>query len=507
MSGAFQEALKAGGSVKVEPIPLRGEREAGLPYPVDQLGDTMARAIRAIVKRVQLPEAIAAHSVLASVAVAVQGHVLVRMPTQQLRPVSLFLATIADSGDRKTSADQIAMAPITEYEFELGNQYQTDKLIHASVHAVWKSGKDEIAKKHKDRDPAFIAEEVRRHGEPPADPPLPMIIVPPGSTQGVLWALEKGRPSIGLYLNEGGTWLGSWAMQDENRTATISAYSELWDGQPIKTLTKGEGFKFLPNRAFSFHVMFQNVYVESMFADEEMRGQGFLSRVLATAPTSIAGERLKVIGEVEPEWVADDIAAYHEMLSRIIRAKLPVEADNPLAGLTRRQVATFTPEAEAVFWTFYNHVEAQQAKGGPLEGIRGFAGKAIEQAARLATVIHVFENGLKDLQITQSDMVRAVTLMEFYISEALRLADAHGDDPMTKSAQQLSDWLKDHWKQPEIGLRLIQRKAPRAIRSQKPDEIRDICAFLVRHDHITPIQGGAVIDGQRCKEAWRVHVL
>lgn len=498
--------MKSTGTVKVEPIPLRGERDAAPPYPVDQLGGLMARAVRAIVKRVQLPDAIAAHSVLASVAVAVQGHVMVKMPTHQIKPVVLFLATIADSGDRKTSADLNAMKPISDFELELGLEYSMQKQVHASVHAVWKSGKTDIEKHNKDKDAAFIAEEVRRHGEPPAEPPLPMVIVPPGSTQGVLWALEKGRPSMGLYLNEGGSWLGSWAMSDENRTATISAYSELWDGAPIKTLTKGEGFRFLPNRAFSFHVMFQPVYVETMFASEEMRGQGFLSRVLATAPTSIAGERLKVIGEPEPDWVEKDLAEYHEMLGRIIRAELLTEPDNPTAGLTRRKIAVFSPEAEAMFWTFYNSIELQQGKGQPLEGIRGFAGKAVEHAARLATVIHVFENGLSKLLIGPDDMRQAIKLMDYYIHEALRLADAGGDDPMTRDAQILSDWLRDHWKEREIGMRMIQRQAPRSIKKKKVDDIRDICAFLAKNDHITPIQGGAVIGDERCKEAWRVHV-
>lgn len=506
MSGAFNEAMKASGTVKVEPIPLRGERAEPAPYPVDQLGERMARAVRAIVERVMLPDAIAAHSVLAAVAVAVQGHVVVELPTKQRRPTSLFIATIADSGDRKTSADQVATGPIADFELDLGSQYQTDKTIHSSIFAVWKAKKDEIAKVHKDKDNSFIAEEVKKQGDPPAEPPLPMVLVPAGSTQGVIWALEKGRPSIGLFLNEGGSWLGSWAMQDENRTATISAYSELWDGQPIKTLTKGEGFRYLPNRAFSFHVMFQPIYIESMFADEEMRGQGFLNRVLAAAPTSIAGTRLKDKSKLEPAWVADDIAEYHEALATIIRSPLPADITNPINGLTGRRVATFTAEAEGLFWDFYNHVEVQQCKGGPLERIRGFAGKAVEQASRLAAVIHVFEYGLKDLAITGPDMLKAISLMGFYIDEALRLADADADDPQTRDAQALSDWLRKDWEHPEVGLRHIQRSAPRSIRKKKADEIRELCQFLVRHDHITPITSGATIDGAHCKEAWRVHI-
>jgi len=502
----FEEAAKAAGALKVDPIPLRGDERPPPPYPVDNLGPRMAQAVRAIVKRVQLPDAIAAHSVLAAVAVAAQGQVQVEMPTKQRRPCSLFLATIAESGDRKTSSDQFAMTPISAYEADLWRQHEGERQAFASVYAVWKANKDEIAKKHKDKDPAFIKDEVKRLGEPPAEPPLPTIVVPPGSTQGVVWALEKGRPSVGLFLNEGGAWLGSWGMSDENRTATISAYSELWDGQPIKTLTKGEGYRFLPNRAFSFHVMFQPTYIQSVFADEEMRGQGFVNRILATQPETLAGTRLKDVNEEEPAWVSENLDDFGDRLSSLIRYPLAIDEAQPASGLAARRVVTFSPDAAALFWQFYNHIEVQQGKGGTLEAIRGFAGKAVEQASRLATVIHVFERGMRNLVLSGEDMARAIRLMDFYIEEALRLADARPDDPRLRDAQALSDWLASGWPHAEIGFRQIQRKAPRRIRNKGVDDLRDLCGLLERHDHITPIAAGADVDGERCKVAWRIHV-
>jgi hypothetical protein len=319
----------------------------------------------------------------------------------------------------------------------------------------------------------------------------------------VIWALEFGRPSVGLYHNDGGAWLGSWGMSDENMTATIAAYADLWDGKPIKTLTKGEGYKYLPGRAFSFHVMFQNFYVERMFGNPEMREQGFLARVLAAKPTSLAGTRLRRVDEVEPPEVGQMLAEYKERLGTIVRTRLPINPDRNNA-LERRELL-FSAEAEQLFWAFYNHIEQQQGRGAALAGIRGFAGKAAENACRLAGVIHVFQHGLRAAAIGPEIMKAGIDLMNFYIGEALRLADHSVVEPVVLQAEELSEWLRKQQRR-EISMSQIQQGAPRSIRKLNVDRVREICAVLAKNDHITPLPSGTTIEGKRCKEAWVINV-
>jgi hypothetical protein len=57
---------------------------------------------------------------------------------------------------------------------------------------------------------------------------------------------------------------------------------------------------FLPNRAFSLNVMFQPTYVEKLFADDAVREQGFVDRMRAVKPASLAGTRLRLVDEAEP---------------------------------------------------------------------------------------------------------------------------------------------------------------------------------------------------------------
>ncbi|WP_313210478.1 hypothetical protein [Stutzerimonas nitrititolerans] len=57
-----------------EPLPLLPDMEAALPYPLEALGELLGGAAAAIVEAVQVPDALAAQSVLAAAAMAAQPH-------------------------------------------------------------------------------------------------------------------------------------------------------------------------------------------------------------------------------------------------------------------------------------------------------------------------------------------------------------------------------------------------------------------------------------------------
>jgi hypothetical protein len=85
------------------PQPLLREIPPGLPYPAEALGP-LRPAVEAVAGATQAPVAIPAASALAVASLAVQGFADVdtlRGP----RPTSLFLLTIARSGERKSSCD------------------------------------------------------------------------------------------------------------------------------------------------------------------------------------------------------------------------------------------------------------------------------------------------------------------------------------------------------------------------------------------------------------------
>lgn len=107
-----------------DPLPLRRALPPGEPFPLDALGPILGGAARAIVDKVQCPEALAAGSVLAAASLAAQTHADVILPaTGQARPLSLFLVSVAASGERKSAADGEAKRPMRRREARLREQF------------------------------------------------------------------------------------------------------------------------------------------------------------------------------------------------------------------------------------------------------------------------------------------------------------------------------------------------------------------------------------------------
>ena len=76
---------------EVAPTPLYPPLPEQTVYPTDALGDILSKAAGAISRKVQVPDAIAAQSVLAVGALAAQTIADVQLPYGQTRPLSLFL--------------------------------------------------------------------------------------------------------------------------------------------------------------------------------------------------------------------------------------------------------------------------------------------------------------------------------------------------------------------------------------------------------------------------------
>ena len=118
MASAAEKMVEAE-FVRPEPLPLTGEIKAGEEYPIDALGEMIGAAVGAISRKVRVAVPLAANSVLSACSLAVQPYVNVVLPTDQERPVSLFLVTVAESGDRKSTTDDLATAEISQFQRDL----------------------------------------------------------------------------------------------------------------------------------------------------------------------------------------------------------------------------------------------------------------------------------------------------------------------------------------------------------------------------------------------------
>lgn len=135
-------AANRAGPVRTEPEPLRRPVAPPEPYPLSALGSILAPAAESLQRVIQAPDAICGASLLAAASLAVQGLADVTIDGRT-HPASLWMLTIAESGERKSAVDAEAMRPAREYEKALAAEYSDACAVHEALHEQWNAQREQ----------------------------------------------------------------------------------------------------------------------------------------------------------------------------------------------------------------------------------------------------------------------------------------------------------------------------------------------------------------------------
>src|SRR5690348_10957146 len=225
-------------------MPLMRAATVPTPFPVDALGPILSPAAHAFHDMTQAPLAIAGQAALGVASLIAQAHCDVLLPMQQKSPLSLFLVTVAESSERKSSVDRWAMEPIAEYANELRIQYEADQLSFRNRKDAYEDARKSLRNaKEKATDKtkaAAIDADLQALGAEPTPPPKPILQVQEPTIEGVTKLLQQGLGFAGLFSSEGAAFLGGHGMSPDNKLKTAAHLSSLWDGTPIDRIRQGD---------------------------------------------------------------------------------------------------------------------------------------------------------------------------------------------------------------------------------------------------------------------------
>ena len=478
------------------PRPLYREVSPATEYPVDALGQVLGPAAKAINDMVQAPLAICAQSVLATATLAVQGFADVALPIGQPRPISQYFISVAESGERKTTADDLALAPVRQHEEALLDAHDSNLITYRSKRDVWDRQRAAILKSKNLVDGKKKEQALNELGSPPDPPLVPMLTVQEPTYEGLVRLLVEGQPSVGIYSSEGGRLIEGHAMSRDHRLKTAAGLSEIWDGTSIRRARQGDGAFIVPGRRVSMHLLVQPEIAMHLLADPMLTAQGLLSRILIVIPASASGTRMW--HEPKPE-SQDAIKMYHTRLLEIFKTPLPLKEGKPNQLTPRRLPLSNAAKSEWI--DFADTVEVHIGPGGPLELIRAMANKLPEHAARMAAVLALVDD-LDCVELSVDHMEAGRRLAEFYASEAMRLVSLGATNPDLVLAAKLLAWLHGGWKKDLITLPDIYQRGPSAIRDKRT--ANHIVNVLVDHGELVQVDGGAEIDGKHRRDVWRI---
>lgn len=473
------------------PDPLRRAVSPAQPYPVDALGPVLAPMVKAIMATLQAPDAICAQSVLAAADLAVQAQADVVIDGRRF-PVSEYFVDIGESGERRSAVDRLALYPHTRYQQSLVRSAEHALQAYENDMEAYRASRGQILKGKGTR--GDKAKALLALGAPPLAPLDPLFIVEEPTYEGLIKLLARGQPSIGLFSDEGGRFLGGHGMNEENQQKTVTGLCELWDGKAVTRVRATDASVVLYGKRLSLHLMVQPIIAEGVFGNRLLLEQGFLARCLVCWPTSTMGKRTYKAIDITLD---PGVQAYNSVMKTLLETP-PALAQGRQNELDPRALS-LSREAKRLWVDFHDHVEGQLGEGAALEGVRGFGNKAAEHAARLAGVLTLVEN-VEAKEIDKEHMKAGIDLVDFYLSETVRLCAAGGVDPDILLAEKLLAWATG---QPMIALVDVYQSGPYALRDMKM--ARRIATLLEEHGWLTRVAGGAEVNGVQRRDVWRVR--
>ena len=471
-------------------FPLRGPEPKSLPYPIASLGG-FAEAAQVITDQVQAPASVVAQSILAAGSLVAQPHINVEIDGREF-PVSLYLITVAASGERKTATDKIVLAPVKKYERQLVDGYDEEFI-------TWNV---KLAKlKEKKRGQSLDIEAIMEHEA--KKPAYPMMLTKEPSYEGLVRSLHEGLPSMGLFSDEAGRFIGGYAMSEEHVLKTAAGLSEIWDGSEITRTRGAEGQTFvLHDRRLAMHLMLQPIIAYRIITNPLLMGQGFLPRCLVVQPQSKIGSRMYV------EMSTRDHPSVVEMDQRFT-ALLKKGMTLKTKENSQRNV---TLEADAKKYWIRLHDEFEAGAAKEYEPIQAMACKAAEQVARIAAVLAYLDDDEVE-SIPIGAVKRAAALMSFYLKESLRLQQIAEEDKRIKLAEKCLEWVFNEkntmvvqWNQEKKAMQFhmegFLQRGPNQLRTKAKAE--RIFKFLHDHGLARKLPTTKFGDVER-REAWEIR--
>ena len=258
------------------------------------------------------------------------------------------------------------MEAVRTFEKEQADAQRNELECWKNAHAVWDAQRKKLLQecgKAKDKTSSAGAQaDLDALGPEPTPPPSTDRTVSEPTYEGLVRKLGEGQPSLGLFSDEGGQFLGGFAMAKDQRTKTLAAFNDLWQGNPIQRTRAGDGSSVLYGRRLAIHLMAQPAVLRDFMADPMTADTGFLPRFLITEPTSTIGTRFYAAMRRDPT----ALGKFSRRLKAILETPLPM--DDSTSALSPR-LLPLSDQAREILAQFYDEIEAAMGNGGAYVGI------------------------------------------------------------------------------------------------------------------------------------------
>ncbi|WP_298217596.1 YfjI family protein [Halothiobacillus sp.] len=449
-----------------DPVPLVLKSES-TPYPIDVLPDTLRHAVIEVQSFTQAPLAMVATAAITAMAACVQAHFDVERAPSLHGPTSLYGLILADSGERKTTVEDVFNRPIAAHDAHHRIRGENARKSFEDESAMWESEKSVRARTFSNakspEEKANALDFLKDHMESePKLPRTPKIVATDITPEQLAFSLANMWPCKHLSTSEGGVIFGGHGMKSDNILKNLAVLNTAWGGK-VEGVDRrtSESYPASDGVRCSASIMVQPSVIQSFLEKSGTlaRGSGFLARFLVCWPESTQGYR--PFKYAPASW--PNLNQMHAVMTGLLDREPAMDEEGHLTP----EMLRFSDDGRRTWISVHDQIEIELRRGGDLHELRDSASKAADNVARLAAVFHCAEKRSGDIE---SDHVEAAAIIvSWHLDEAKRLFNELAVPLGVLHAKTLIDWLTKECRSTgsrRITTRKISQYAPNQLRAK-----------------------------------------
>lgn len=408
------------------------------PFPVKAFGHPLGDYIEAVAHSLQVPVDMVGTTLLGVLAACVQGKYQVNVRRDWFEPLSLFVCTIAEPGERKSAVLSRLRKPLDRYEQEQNERDAMDikqsQAMHAALERKLSSLQDRFAKgtgknKVTEQDIQEAVAELEEH-----EVLHPLRLTCSDVTSEKLAAMMyENRERMALFSAEGGPFDNMSGKKYGNGADNFDIFLNGHAGDKVLVDRLGRSPIVLHSPALTLVLMVQPEVLGKVLSNEAFRGKGLVGRFLYSWPESLLGRRIQEVSSVRSELEA----SYQEIIETLA-ALQPLETGCiRLSEDTRKYLNRYADTIEP----------ALNKTTGQFRHMTDWAGKYVGTVCRIAGILHCVQYRDEEpdrIPVSIDTLVRAIDMGTYFLAMADRIFKRAGKDGVVVKAQRL--WERIHEK-------------------------------------------------------------
>lgn len=422
----------------LEPISLASP---SLPaWPDDVFPEKVQKFVNELSAATETPAELAALMVLAVLSAAAHGKFRVQVKPDYWEPVNIWTCVALPPGNRKTSVQQAATKPLTDWEMRQREEIEPKIKEAESEHATMSA---RLAHLRKDAAQAEEAElEGKQKGiseleaELPEIPTMPQIWAQDITPENLATIMAVNNEKMAILSDEGGIFEilgGRYSKGVPNLDLFLQAHA----GSPVRVNRASRPSIAMNAPSLALGLTPQPDLLRGLSSIPGFRGRGLLGRFLYALPLSNLGYRTL---DKEPlDWQC--CIEYGHVVDGILNQTMYYDEENKKEF---PRLLELDELAEEVRQLFALEVEKGMREGEVFHHMTDWAGKLPGAVTRIAALLHIARhyNGQPwKKKITLQDMHSAICIGKVLSDHALAVFDLMGADAALEGARVILRWI------------------------------------------------------------------